>query len=222
MAKDKIISKVEQNRLEKVKQIKALIKKFKNNTLEKIVTREKEENTMFRRPSALKKWLDENDTYKNFTDKELMILGYDCNLTDGKITSKTVENKEVTENNSTEKKQEITNGNEVLEVEVPLETNLKLQTNTDVILGDLLSQNDVKEKLVYLLSNIDEFLGIKQKMEKSLVIPADELKNESMGVTIRLWKKAVEEMNKFCDEHRNYTKIQIMSYAFLEFIEKYK
>ena len=49
MAKDKIISKVEQNRLEKVKQIKALIKKFKNNTLEKIVTREKEENTMFRR-----------------------------------------------------------------------------------------------------------------------------------------------------------------------------
>ena len=121
-----------------------------------------------------------------------------------------------------EKKQEITNGNEVLEVEVPLETNLKLQTNTDVILGDLLSQNDVKEKLVYLLSNIDEFLGIKQKMEKSLVIPADELKNESMGVTIRLWKKAVEEMNKFCDEHRNYTKIQIMSYAFLEFIEKYK
>lgn len=76
--------------------------------------------------------------------------------------------------------------------------------------------------MVYLLSNIDEFLGIKQKMEKSLVIPADELKNESMGVTIRLWKKAVEEMNKFCDEHRNYTKIQIMSYAFLEFIEKYK
>ena len=222
MAKDKMISKVEQNRLEKVKQIKALIKKFKNNTLEKIVTREKEENTMFRRPSALKKWLDENDTYKNFTDKELMILGYDCNLTDGKITSETMENKEVIENNSMEKKQEITNGNEVLEVEVPLETNLKLQTNTDVILGDLLSQNDVKEKLVYLLSNIDEFLGIKQKMEKSLVIPADELKNESMGVTIRLWKKAVEEMNKFCDEHRNYTKIQIMSYAFLEFIEKYK
>ena len=151
MAKDKIISKVEQNRLEKVKQIKALIKKFKNNTLEKIVTREKEENTMFRRPSALKKWLDENDTYKNFTDKELMILGYDCNLTDGKITSETMENKEVIENNSMEKKQEITNGNEVLEVEVPLETNLKLQTKFNI--GNL-------ESLTFKVYNFSAFVLI--------------------------------------------------------------
>lgn len=96
------------------------------------------------------------------------------------------------------------------------------KNNTDIILSELLSQDDVKDKFIYFLSNIDEFLGIKKQLEKNLVIPPSLLKNEAIGVTVRLWKSTIEEFNKFCDEHKNYTKLQLMSYALTEFLEKYK
>ena len=120
------------------------------------------------------------------------------------ITTKNEENSSVIEKNTEEKTQEIT------------------KNNTDIILSELLSQDDVKDKFVYFLSNIDEFLGIKKQLEKNLVIPPSLLKNEAIGVTVRLWKSTIEEFNKFCDEHKNYTKLQLMSYALTEFLEKYK
>ena len=207
-------------KIDKVEKVKNALAEFGEDTLQKILTRKKGEHTIFYRPAELKKWLDEN--YENFTDKELMFLGYHTDLEVGKITTETKETSEVIEKNHDGKLQEITNGKEVLEAEIPLKKDYKLQTNTDVILGELLSQDDIKEKFVYLLSNIDEFLGIKRKMDKNLIIPADLLKSESVGVTVRLWKQTLEDFNKFCEEHKNYTKLQLMSYAITEFMEKYK
>ena len=183
----------------KVEKVKAALAEFKKDTLTKIITRKKEEHTIFYRQVEFKKWLEEN--FIHFNKRELKYLGYE---TKEEITTKNEENSSVIEKNTEEKTQEIT------------------KNNTDIILSELLSQDDVKDKFVYFLSNIDEFLGIKKQLEKNLVIPPSLLKNEAIGVTVRLWKSTIEEFNKFCDEHKNYTKLQLMSYALTEFLEKYK
>lgn len=203
-------------KIDKVEKVKNALEKFGEDTLKKILTRKKEEYTVFYRHGELTKWLEEN--HQNFTAEELKILGYTSDDESTKeITTETEEIEVLEKENHTDKLQEITNGKEE-----KTEKSLKLQTNTDVILGDLLSQDDIKEKFIYLLTNIDEFLGIKKQMDKNLVIPSDLLKSESVGVTVRLWKSTLEEFNKFCEEHKNYTKLQLMSYALTEFMEKYK
>lgn len=203
-------------KIDKVEKVKNALEKFGEDTLKKILTRKKEEYTVFYRHGELTKWLEEN--HQNFTAEELKILGYTSDDESTKeITTETEEIEVLEKENHTGKLQEITNGKEE-----KTEKSLKLQTNTDVILGDLLSQDDIKEKFIYLLTNIDEFLGIKKQMDKNLVIPSDLLKSESVGVTVRLWKSTLEEFNKFCEEHKNYTKLQLMSYALTEFMEKYK
>lgn len=239
----------------KVEKVKAALAEFKKDTLTKIITRKKEEHTIFYRQVEFKKWLEEN--FIHFNKRELKYLGYE---TKEEITTKNEENSNITEKKSEKKLQEITN--EKFETDVEKDDNIeKLQentevisdpkskeeittkneensnvtekkleektqeitkNNTDIILSDLLSQDDVKDKFVYFLSNIDEFLGIKKQLEKNLVIPPSLLKNEAIGVTVRLWKSTIEEFNKFCDEHKNYTKLQLMSYALTEFLEKYK
>ena len=183
----------------KVEKVKAALAEFKKDTLTKIITRKKEEHTIFYRQVEFKKWLEEN--FIHFNKRELKYLGYE---TKEEITTKNEENSNIKKKNTEEKTQEIT------------------KNNTDIILSELLSQDDVKDKFVYFLSNIDEFLGIKKQLEKNLVIPPSLLKNEAIGVTVRLWKSTIEEFNKFCDEHKNYTKLQLMSYALTEFLEKYK
>lgn len=203
-------------KIDKVEKVKNALEKFGEDTLKKILTRKKEEYTVFYRHGELTKWLEEN--HQNFTAEELKILGYTSDdESTREITTETEEIEVLEKENHTGKLQEITNGKEE-----ETEKSLKLQTNTDVILGDLLSQDDIKEKFIYLLTNIDEFLGIKKQMDKNLVIPSDLLKSESVGVTVRLWKSTLEEFNKFCEEHKNYTKLQLMSYALTEFMEKYK
>ena len=197
----------------KIEKVKVALKEFGAETLSKIVTRKKEEHTIFYRSSELKKWLDENSTY--FTDIELKLLGYECNLNNVEITTESEVNSDLEEKKGSGKTQEITNVKNK-------NSELELQVDTNVILNDLLSEDEIKKKFVYFLSNIDEFLGIKKQMDKNLVIPSDLLKNESVGVTVRLWKSTLEEFNKFCEEHKNYTKIQLMSYALTEFMEKYK
>ena len=239
----------------KVEKVKAALAEFKKDTLTKIITRKKEEHTIFYRQVEFKKWLEEN--FIHFNKRELKYLGYE---TKEEITTESKENSNVIEKKSEKKLQEITN--EKFETEVEKDDNVeKLQentevisdsktkkeittkneenssvieknteektqeitkNNTDIILSELLSQDDVKDKFVYFLSNIDEFLGIKKQLEKNLVIPPSLLKNEAIGVTVRLWKSTIEEFNKFCDEHKNYTKLQLMSYALTEFLEKYK
>ena len=239
----------------KVEKVKAALAEFKKDTLTKIITRKKEEHTIFYRQVEFKKWLEEN--FIHFNKRELKYLGYE---TKEEITTKRKEKSNVTEKKLEEKLQEITNGKTETEVEKDdnvekLQENTKVisdskskeeittkneenssvieknteektqeitKNNTDIILSELLSQDDVKDKFVYFLSNIDEFLGIKKQLEKNLVIPPSLLKNEAIGVTVRLWKSTIEEFNKFCDEHKNYTKLQLMSYALTEFLEKYK
>ena len=274
----------------KVEKVKAALAEFKKDTLTKIITRKKEEHTIFYRQVEFKKWLEEN--FIHFNKRELKYLGYETKeeittkneensnikkknmeeklqentkvISDSKskeeITTKSKEKSNVTEKKLEEKLQEITNGKTETEVEKDdnveklqentevisdskskeeittkneenrsvIEKNTEEKTqeitknNTDIILSELLSQDDVKDKFVYFLSNIDEFLGIKKQLEKNLVIPPSLLKNEAIGVTVRLWKSTIEEFNKFCDEHKNYTKLQLMSYALTEFLEKYK
>lgn len=252
----------------KVEIVKVALSEFGEETLKKIVTRKKEEHTIFYRKTDLIKWLSKDKNYENFTAEELNILGFDSENSKTKITTEQELNKELTRKNIDEKLQEITNEETAEEVEKsldvnsesskaeitaeqelnkevtkkkldeklqeitskktaedvkePLEVALKLQKNTDVIIGDLLSQDDIKEKFVYLLSNIDEFLGIKKQIDKNLVIPIDLLESESIGVTVRVWKSTLDDFKQFCKEHKNYTKIQLMSYALIEFMEKYK
>ena len=253
----------------KVEKVKAALAEFKKDTLTKIITRKKEEHTIFYRQVEFKKWLEEN--FIHFNKRELKYLGYETKeeittkneensnikkknmeeklqentkvISDSKskeeITTKRKEKSNVTEKKLEEKlqentkvisdsksKEEITTKNEenssVIEKNTEEKTQEITKNNTDIILSELLSQDDVKDKFVYFLSNIDEFLGIKKQLEKNLVIPPSLLKNEAIGVTVRLWKSTIEEFNKFCDEHKNYTKLQLMSYALTEFLEKYK
>ena len=217
----------------KVEKVKAALAEFKKDTLTKIITRKKEEHTIFYRQVEFKKWLEEN--FIHFNKRELKYLGYE---TKEEITNEKFET-EVEKDDNVEKlqentkvisdsksKEEITTKNEenssVIEKNTEEKTQEITKNNTDIILSELLSQDDVKDKFVYFLSNIDEFLGIKKQLEKNLVIPPSLLKNEAIGVTVRLWKSTIEEFNKFCDEHKNYTKLQLMSYALTEFLEKYK
>lgn len=92
----------------------------------------------------------------------------------------------------------------------------------EIILKDLLYDKDTKEKFVYFLSNIDEFLEIKKQLDKMLIIPKEMRNSEYDYPKIGIWKHLLERFDKFCVEYDNYSKTDILSYALLEFLNKYE
>lgn len=193
---------------EKIALIKESLKKFKSETLKKIVTRKKEENTIFFRKSNLDKFLDSCYTY--FTDEELELLEYNKNSDEiiEYIDISDEEKKEVKEK-TTQKLQETT-------------TKLDIQKNTFVVIKEKLENEDIANKFIYLLDNIDTIIGGKKMVEKTIFIPNEVLELESFPTSVRISKELLERFNKLCLTYKNYSKIQLLNYVLYEFLEKYE
>ena len=213
---------------EKVIQIKEAIKKFGAETVDKIVTRKKE-NRIFYSQNKFEEWLKEN--YKEFTKKELEILRF-------KTTEKTQENtKETTKkiHKTTEKKsvesEETTNElqkntKETTEKaqENAKENTDKLQENTNktaLVISEKLKNEELGKKFLYFLDNIDEFISIGEKAQNDLMIPIEIMRMKSSPTSVRISKEVLEKFNRFCDEHKNYSKMQLMNFALSEFVDRY-
>lgn len=195
---------------EKVIQIKEAIKKFGAETVDKIVTRKKE-NRIFYSQNKFEEWLKEN--YKEFTKKELEILRF-------KTTEKTQENTKET----TDKLQENTAKVEPEIIESIKENTDKLQENTNktaLVISEKLKNEELGKKFLYFLDNIDEFISIGEKAQNDLMIPIEIMRMKSSPTSVRISKEVLEKFNRFCDEHKNYSKMQLMNFALSEFVDRY-
>lgn len=230
---------------EKVIQVKEAIKKFGEETVEKIVTRKKE-NRIFYTNKKFEEWLQEN--YKAFTKKELKILKFEMLETTTKQQETTKETEVETpkatndlqeatdeKEKTTAKQQETT---EKIEPEI-LEATNELQETTDkkeekstddlqettnktsLVISERLKNEELGKKFLYFLDNIDEFISIGRKAENDLLIPNEILLMSSFSTSLRISREVLDKFNKFCNEHKNYSKIQILNFALLEFVNKY-
>lgn len=233
---------------EKVIQVKEAIKKFGEETVEKIVTRKKE-NRIFYTNKKFEEWLQEN--YKAFTKKELKILKFEMleTTTKQQETTKEIEvetpkatinlqeatdKKGTVERETTEDLQEATDEKEKtttkqqettekIEPEIlEVTNNLQETTNkTSLVISERLKNEELGKKFLYFLDNIDEFISIGRKAENDLLIPNEILLMSSFSTSLRISREVLDKFNKFCNEHKNYSKIQILNFALLEFVNKY-
>lgn len=220
---------------EKVKQIKEAIKKFGEETVDKIVTRKKE-NRIFYSQSKFDEWLKEN--YKEFTKKELEILKFKTTKeTTKKIQKTTEKNTEKTqettedENKTTKEPQENTVKieAEIVENTDELQENTKEDTKepqentnqTALVISEKLKNEELGKKFLYFLDNIDEFIRIGEKAQNDLMIPIEIMEMKSFPTSVRISKEVLEKFNRFCDEHKNYSKMQLMNFALSEFVDRY-
>ena len=248
---------------EKVIQIKEAIKKFGEETVEKIVTRKKE-NRIFYTQKKFNEWLQEN--YKEFTKKELEILKFELSETTNELQKTTSKNK-THSSKATNELQKTTEKVEVVEVETAINlqetteekikttddlqettekvepevleatdelqettkkeetettNNLQETTNkTSLVISERLQNEELGKKFLYFLDNIDEFISIGKKAENDLLIPNEILLMSSFSTSLRISREVLDKFNKFCNEHKNYSKIQILNFALLEFVNKY-
>lgn len=234
---------------EKVIQVKEAIKKFGEETVEKIVTRKKE-NRIFYTNKKFEEWLQEN--YKAFTKKELKILKFEMleTTTKQQETTKEIEvetpkttndlqeatdEKGTVEEETTKDLQKTTEKiePEILEATSDLQetTDKKEEKNTDdlqettnktsLVISERLKNEELGKKFLYFLDNIDEFISIGRKAENDLLIPNEILLMSSFSTSLRISREVLDKFNKFCNEHKNYSKIQILNFALLEFVNKY-
>lgn len=192
---------------EKIALIKENLKKYGAGALNQIVTRQKKENTIFYRKSALDSFLDSCFTY--FTDEELKLLGYYKDDESAEYINITEEKNDVVKEKTTSELQENTK-------------KLETQENTFVIIKEKLEDKEIANKFIYLLNNIDEIIAVKKMVEKNIVIPSEVLDLESYPTSIRVSKELLERFNKLCLSYKNYSKIQLLNFAFYEFLEKYE
>ncbi|WP_448822059.1 hypothetical protein [Cetobacterium sp.] len=192
---------------EKIALIKENLKKYGAGALNQIVTRQKKENTIFYRKSALDSFLDSCFTY--FTDEELKLLGYYKDDESAEYINITEEKNDVVKGKTTSELQENTK-------------KLETQENTFVVIKEKLEDKEIANKFIYLLNNIDEIIAVKKMVEKNIVIPSEVLDLESYPTSIRVSKELLERFNKLCLSYKNYSKIQLLNFAFYEFLEKYE
>lgn len=227
---------------EKVKQIKEAIKKFGEETVDKIVTRKKE-NRIFYSQSKFDEWLKEN--YKEFTKKELEILKFKNTEETPKATKETTKKIQKTTEKNTEKTQETTEDENkttkepqenTVKVEAEIVENTdELQENTEedtkepqentnqtaLVISEKLKNEELGKKFLYFLDNIDEFIRIGEKAQNDLMIPIEIMEMKSFPTSVRISKEVLEKFNRFCDEHKNYSKMQLMNFALSEFVDRY-
>lgn len=198
---------------EKVIQVKEAIKKFGEETVEKIVTRKKE-NRIFYTNKKFEEWLQEN--YKAFTKKELKILKFE-------MLETTTEQQETTEKIEPEILEATNDLQENTDKKEEKNTNdLHETTNkTSLVISERLQNEELGKKFLYFLDNIDEFISIGRKAENDLLIPNEILLMSSFSTSLRISREVLDKFNKFCNEHKNYSKIQILNFALLEFVNKY-
>lgn len=194
---------------EKIYLLKNYIQSFGNDTLKKIVTKKKTDTTLFYKKSELVKFLDKYSSY--FSQEELNILEYHSENTNFDNISMFDETGKLTEEKTTEKLQENTE----------VETIPKLQQNTSVVLTEMLKNEELTNKFIFLLNNIDEILQVKQIVKENMVIPSEILNLEAFPTSVRVSKKLLDQFNEFCNKNKNYSKIQILNFALYDFLQKY-
>ena len=92
---------------------------------------------------------------------------------------------------------------------------------TSLVISERLQNEELGKKFLYFLDNIDEFISIGRKAENDLLIPNEILLMSSFSTSLRISREVLDKFNKFCNEHKNYSKIQILNFALLEFVNKY-
>ncbi len=194
---------------EKIYLLKNYIQSFGNDTLKKIVTKKKTDTTLFYKKSELVKFLDKYSSY--FSQEELNILEYHSENINFDNISMFDETGKLTEEKTTEKLQENTE----------VETIPKLQQNTSVVLTEMLKNEELTNKFIFLLNNIDEILQVKQIVKENMVIPSEILNLEAFPTSVRVSKKLLDQFNEFCNKNKNYSKIQILNFALYDFLQKY-
>lgn len=181
---------------EKIYLLKNSIQSFGNETLKKIITKKKTDTTLFYKKSELVKFLEKYSSY--FSQEELNILDYSSNNIN------------------------YDNISMFDEVGKPIEeTTPKLQQNTSLILADMLKNEELANKFIFLLNNIDEILQVKQIVKENMIIPNEILNMEAFPTSVRVSKKLLEQFNEFCNKNKNYSKIQILNFALYDFLQKY-
>lgn len=194
---------------EKIYLLKNYIQSFGTDTLKKIITKRKTDTTLFYKKNELIKFLDKYSSY--FSQEELNILEYSSNIIDFDNISMFDEKGEPTKEKTTKELQENTE----------IEITPKLQQNTSVVLTEMLKNEELANKFIFLLNNIDEILQVKQIVKENMIIPSEILNLEAFPTSIRVSKKLLEQFNEFCNKNKNYSKIQILNFALYDFLQKY-
>ena len=204
----------------KIVLIKAALEKFGADTIKNIVTRKKEENTIFYRKAALDKFLDTYFSY--FTPEELELLEYkngvedyiDVPLFDSEGEPRA--EREQQENIERMEKEKTTN-------EIQNNTkNRELQDNTFVLIREKLENKEIANKFIFLLENIDSILDVKKMVENNIMIPKELLDLDTYVTSMRINKGLLDRFNNLCLDYKNYSKIQMLNFAIYEFLEKYE
>lgn len=194
---------------EKIYLLKNYIQSFGTDTLKKVITKKKTDTTLFYKKSELIKFLDKHSSY--FSQEELNILEYHSKNIDFDNISMFDGTGEPAEEKTTEKLQENTE----------IQTTPKLQQNTSVVLMEMLKNEELTNKFIFLLNNIDEILQVKQIVKENMIIPSEILNLEAFPTSVRVSKKLLEQFNEFCNKNKNYSKIQILNFALYDFLQKY-
>lgn len=206
----------------KIVLIKAALERFGADTLKNIITRKKEENTIFFRKAALDKFLDTYFSY--FTPEELELLDYkngveeyiDVPLFNENGEPRGEEKEQQQENIERVEKEKTTN-------EIQDNTkNRELQDNTFVLIKEKLENKEIANKFIFLLDNIDSILDVKKMVENNIMIPKELLDLDTYVTSMRINKGLLDRFNNLCLDYKNYSKIQMLNFAIYEFLEKYE
>ena len=202
----------------KIVLIKAALEKFGADTLKNIVTRKKEENTIFYRKTALDKFL--NTYFSYFTPEELELLEYSTNkeeYIDVPLFDSEGEPREQQQENIEKVEKEKTT-NEIQDNT----KNRELQDNTFVLIKEKLENKEIANKFIFLLDNIDSILDVKKMVENNIMIPKELLDLDTYVTSMRINKGLLDRFNNLCLDYKNYSKIQMLTFAIYEFLEKYE
>lgn len=202
----------------KIVLIKAALERFGADTLKNIITRKKEENTIFYRKTALDKFL--NTYFSYFTPEELELLEYSTNkeeYIDVPLFDSEGEPREQQQENIEKVEKEKTT-NEIQDNT----KNRELQDNTFVLIKEKLENKEIANKFIFLLDNIDSILDVKKMVENNIMIPKELLDLDTYVTSMRINKGLLDRFNNLCLDYKNYSKIQMLNFAIYEFLEKYE
>ncbi len=106
-------------------------------------------------------------------------------------------------------------------------------SNTDVErvekVSDIINKSDIeiKETIIDIVNNYDVLKEIIELHKSNMTIVKQQIvinveDADSKLVTLRVNSKELELFNSFCDDHKQYKKIDLISQALKEFRERYK
>lgn len=109
----------------------------------------------------------------------------------------------------------------------------KNKSNTDVVqvdkVTDIINKSDIeiKETIIDIVNNYEvlkEIIELHRRntsiIKQQIIIDIEE--SDSKLTTLRVNSKVLDKFNDFCKEYKQYKKVDLLSQALKEFIEKYK